>query len=139
MDAVLSESRILQALDHPALPQILGILPSVPELSIVMTLMPGKPLSSFIHPTPPSAAASPLPLPDVLRIALCLAEVLEYVAPSSDIQFFRANRDVACAATFMLLASFIAISSPQMCFRFGVFRVAAVTPLTLHAPRCPAV
>ena len=82
MDAVLSESRILQALDHPAVPQVLGIVPSVPELSIVMTLMPGKPLDRVIHPSPPSSfAPAPLPLPlsDVLRVALCLADVLEYV------------------------------------------------------------
>ncbi len=80
MEAVLTECRILQALDHSALPQVLGFVPSVPELSIVMTLMPGKPLHSFIHPNPlnlPSAAAVPLPLEDVLRISLCLAEVLE--------------------------------------------------------------
>ncbi len=83
MEAVLTECRILQALDHPALPQVLGFLPSVPELSIVMTLMPGKPLHSIIHPTPLNAApanSTPLPLAGVLRIALCLADVLEYAA-----------------------------------------------------------
>jgi serine/threonine protein kinase len=83
MEAVLTECRILQALDHSALPQVLGFLPSVPELSIVMTLMPGKPLHSVIHPTPLNSApanSTPLPLADVLRIALCLADVLEYAA-----------------------------------------------------------
>jgi hypothetical protein len=83
MDAVLTECRILQALDHAALPQVLGFVPSVPELSIVMTLMPGKPLHNVIHPNPLNSAPpnpTPLPLADVLRIALCLAEVLEYGA-----------------------------------------------------------
>ena len=80
MESVLTESRILQALDHPAVPQIIGFIPSIPELSIVMTLMPGKTLHSVIHPPPPAASgSSPLSLSDVLRIALCLAEVLEYV------------------------------------------------------------
>ncbi len=91
MEAVLTECRILQALDHAALPQVLGFVPSVPELSIVMTLMPGKPLHNVIHPNPlhsapphptplPPPHPTPLPLADVLRIALCLAEVLEYAA-----------------------------------------------------------
>ena len=83
MEAVLTECRILQALDHAALPQVLGFVPSVPELSIVMTLMPGKPLHNVIHPNPLHSAPphpTPLPLADVLRIALCLAEVLEYAA-----------------------------------------------------------
>ncbi len=81
MEAVLTESRILQALDHPAIPQIIGFIPSVPEFSIVMTLMPGKPLHEFIYPVPQTSPSCPpgvpLPLPDVLRIALCLADVLE--------------------------------------------------------------
>ncbi len=82
MDAVLTESRILQALDHPAIPQVLGFVPAVPELSIVMTLMPGKPLHQVIHPQPAQSAA--LPLPDVLRVALCLADVLEYAPLYTD-------------------------------------------------------
>jgi serine/threonine protein kinase len=90
MDAVLTESRILQALDHPAIPQIIGFIPSVPELSIVMTLMPGKPLHDFIHPLPQTSLSSPsgvpLPLPDVLRIALCLADVLECVHASHEVE-----------------------------------------------------
>jgi serine/threonine protein kinase len=85
MDSVLTESRILQALDHPAIPQIIGFIPSVPELSIVMTLMPGQTLQSVIHPPPPAPSGpQPLPLTDVLRIALCLAEVLEYALCSLD-------------------------------------------------------
>ncbi len=82
MDAVLTESRILQALDHPAIPQILGFIPTIPELSIVMTLMPGKPLHHIIHPQPAQSAA--LPLYDVLRVALCLADVLEYAPQHTD-------------------------------------------------------
>ncbi len=102
MEAVLTECRILQALDHSALPQVLGFLPSVPQLSIVMTLMPGKPLHNVIHPNhnplnlaPANTTPTPLPLADVLRIALCLAEVLEYAACLP--RLFAANILHACA------------------------------------------